>query len=207
MLCKYRGDRRCNVKSYKFLSAVFFSHIRVTKSEYVRLVCESQPMNADEFKEAFMPYRRKLYAVALRLLGNPEDAADAVQDAYVRFWNHRDAIARKDSPEAFCMAVVRNIAVDLLRNRRVAEPVEALADFPEEIDDKVAMEGKAKRVAELMKQLPPRQSEVMKMRDIQGLTFAEIGLAMGEREDNVRALLSRARKKVRELFFLTESTQ
>ena len=41
-------------------------------------------MDAAEFKQQFLPYHRKLYRVAFRLTGKPQDAEDMVQEAYLR---------------------------------------------------------------------------------------------------------------------------
>ena len=50
-------------------------------------------MDAAEFKQQFLPYHRKLYRVAFRLTGNPQDAEDMVQEAYLKLWNKRDELA------------------------------------------------------------------------------------------------------------------
>ena len=47
-------------------------------------------MNANEFKQRFLPLNAKLYKVAYLMLGNEDDAKDAVQDAYMKMWNRRD---------------------------------------------------------------------------------------------------------------------
>ncbi len=84
-------------------------------------------MDAETFKTIFMPFRHKLFGIALRLTGNSEDAEDAVQEAYARFWERRMTIARNDSPEAYCVATLRNICLDMIRRRRDTEPVENAA--------------------------------------------------------------------------------
>ena len=50
-------------------------------------------MDTAEFKKQFLPYHRKLYRVAFRLTGNPQDAEDMVQEAYLKLWNKRDELA------------------------------------------------------------------------------------------------------------------
>lgn len=157
-------------------------------------------MDAETFKTIFMSFRHKLFGIALRLTGNSEDAEDAVQEAYARFWERRVTIAMKDSPEAYCVATLRNICIDIIRRRRDTEPVENAAgvietDETEEIRDNAAM------VIRIMETLPRKQKEVMQLRDLQELQFAEISELLGESEGNIRSLLSRARKKVREAFF------
>ena len=43
-------------------------------------------MDANQFKEQFLPYHAKLYRVAFRLMGNTQDAEDMVQEAYLKLW-------------------------------------------------------------------------------------------------------------------------
>ena len=57
-------------------------------------------MDAAEFKQQFLPYHRKLYRVAFRLTGNPQDAEDMVQEAYLKLWNKRDELADVLNTEA-----------------------------------------------------------------------------------------------------------
>ena len=156
-------------------------------------------MDAETFKTIFMPLRHKLFGMALRMTGNPDDAADAVQDAYIRFWERREEIVLKDSPEAFCMAMQRNICVGMLRKRRISEPVDNAACFPETSDADEVKEHAAK-IVRIIATLPEKQRKVMRMRDLQELQFGEISALLGESEANIRTLLSRARKKVRETF-------
>ena len=46
-------------------------------------------MDAESFKKEFLPYHRKLYRVAYRLLENSADAEDIVQEAYLKLWDKR----------------------------------------------------------------------------------------------------------------------
>ena len=49
-------------------------------------------MDANDFKRLFLPYHRKLYRVAFRLLGNVQDAEDMVQEAYLKLWKRREEL-------------------------------------------------------------------------------------------------------------------
>lgn len=156
-------------------------------------------MDTETFKTIFMPLRHKLYGMALRMTGNSDDDADAVQEAYARFWEQRDAIAAKESPEAFCTTIQRNICIDILRRRHPAEPVENAGGVSEPVDADESIE-RAARIIRIIDTLPEKQRRIIRMRDLQELQFHEISKLTGESECNIRVLLSRARKKVRELF-------
>ena len=84
-------------------------------------------MDAESFKKEFLPYHRKLYCVAYRLLENSADAEDIVQEAYLKLWDKREGLTVISNPEAFSVTLVKNICYvfitieqpKLIRNIRV----------------------------------------------------------------------------------------
>ena len=73
-------------------------------------------MDAESFKKEFLPYHRKLYRVAYRLLENSADAEDIVQEAYLKLWDKREGLTVISNPEAFSVTLVKNMCFDLLRS-------------------------------------------------------------------------------------------
>ena len=64
-------------------------------------------MDANQFKEQFLPYHAKLYRVAFRLMGNTQDAEDMVQEAYLKLWKKRDELPNDiQSMESYCITLV-----------------------------------------------------------------------------------------------------
>ena len=55
-------------------------------------------MDAESFKKEFLPYHRKLYCIAYRLLENAADAEDLVQEAYLKLWDKRECLAITSNP-------------------------------------------------------------------------------------------------------------
>ena len=78
-------------------------------------------MDAAEFKQHFLPYHRKLYRVAFRLTGNPQNAEDMVQEAYLKLWNKRDELADVLNTEAYCVTLIKNLCYDVLRRSQPDE--------------------------------------------------------------------------------------
>ena len=66
-------------------------------------------MDAESFKKEFLPYHRKLYCIAYRLLENAADAEDLVQEAYLKLWDKREGLAIISNPEAFSVTLVKNM--------------------------------------------------------------------------------------------------
>ena len=65
-------------------------------------------MDTESFKREFLPYHRKLYCVAYRLLENAADAEDLVQEAYLKLWDKREGLSVISNPEAFSVTLVKN---------------------------------------------------------------------------------------------------
>lgn len=161
-------------------------------------------MDAASFKKIFLPYHRKLYRVAFRLLENEDDAQDLLQEAYLKLWDKRDTLGIINNTEAFCTTLVRNMCLDLLRSGRYAwsrQRVELTDALPLAAPDNTATHDDAQEVQTLIDGLPPQQRQIIRLRDVQGCPYEEIESITGLSTVNIRVLLSRARKKIREEFF------
>ncbi len=161
-------------------------------------------MNADEFKQKFLPCHRQLYRTAFRLLGNALDAEDMVQEAYLKLWNRRDELAGIDSVEAYCVTLLKHLCYDSLRLVRPDEDDHPPEELPLAAESNVAREVEERdevgQVKRLIGRLPRPQRQVILMRDVNDCSYEEIEQATGLSAVNIRVLLSRARKKIREQF-------
>ncbi|MDR1331466.1 MAG: sigma-70 family RNA polymerase sigma factor [Tannerella sp.] len=160
-------------------------------------------MDAKEFTECFYPFHPKLYRVARALLDSPDDAEDILQDAYCRLWDRRSELSELRRPEAFCVTLVRNLCIDFLRSPGRRTDDEA-ADGALQVEAHTTPESdfvsgeSVRRIETLIYRLPEKQRTVMQMRACAECTSEEIEAATGESAANVRVLLSRARKTLRE---------
>ncbi|NDV57106.1 RNA polymerase sigma factor [Bacteroides sp. 519] len=158
-------------------------------------------MDAETFKRTFLPFHRKLYFVAYRLLENEADAEDLVQEAYLKMWNKRDGLTIISNPEAFTIRLVKNMCYDILRsgksilNRQTVELGEV-----NEITNSDTLESRdeVRIVKNIIAELPDKQQKIVILRDIKECSYEEIEQITGLSSVNVRVLLSRARKKIRE---------
>ena len=162
-------------------------------------------MNASDFKRKFLPYHQKLYRVAFRLLGNTQDAEDMVQETYLKLWKKREELPPDiECMEAYCITLIKNLCFDSLRSVRLEEDNRT----PEELN--IMEENNPMREAELkdevnlvkriIRALPKQQQQIVVMRDVNDCSYEEIEQATGLSSVNIRVLLSRTRKKIREQF-------
>lgn len=161
-------------------------------------------MDAANFKLQFLPCHPKLYRVAFRLMGNARDAEDMVQEAYLKLWNKRDELTNVVNTEAYCVTLIKNLCYDTLRKTHPDEdghgPEELNLPTDINIVREVEQRDEVNQVRRLINRLPAQQRRVILLRDVNDCSFEDIEKATGLNAINIRVLLSRARKKIREQF-------
>ena len=162
-------------------------------------------MDSKEFSQVVMPHSRRMFAVAFRFLQRPEEAEDLLQDVMVKLWQIRDSLPPDKELLPFLLTVVRNLCLDRLRSRQIKddtiEDVDITLDYlqPLDIDDKVEEKDRLRHLLGLINQLPPDQQKVLRLRAIDDLSTDEIAKQLDISPENVRQLLSRARKRLRDM--------
>ena len=160
-------------------------------------------MNAEEFKSIYYPFHPKLYRIAFALLNNADDAEDILQDTYYKLWSRRAELTNIFQPEAFCVRLLKNLCLDFLRkprNRSDNEPAELMQITTETTpEDELESKEKIEQIEALIERLPEKQRIVIQMRGNGDCSFEEIEAATGESAENVRVLLSRARKTLKNM--------
>jgi RNA polymerase sigma-70 factor (ECF subfamily) len=140
------------------------------------------------------------HALAIQILGNREDAADAVHDAYARVLARPQAWDRRRGPlRPWFLRVVRNHCIDLLRRRRpTADAVERLADPGAQPDAVLETAQRDRRLERALAALRPEQRQVIVLRDYLDLGYAEIAAVLDVAPGTVMSRLHRARLALRE---------
>lgn len=162
-------------------------------------------MDSKEFSQVVMPHSRRMFAVAFRFLQRPEEAEDLLQDVMMKLWQIRDSLPPDKELLPFLLTVVRNLCLDRLRSRQIKddtiEDVDITLDYlqPLDIDDKVEEKDRLRHLLGLINQLPPDQQKVLRLRAIDDLSTDEIAKQLNITPENVRQLLSRARKRLRDM--------
>lgn len=157
-------------------------------------------MNAEEFKRLMAPLGRRMFCAAVAITGNGADAEDAVQNALVSLWQHRDRLQQARSAEAYASTAARNAALDLIDSRRYFEPLDSSMPDASRPADPLEQRDAAARLMALIASLPEPQRTVMTLRAQGGLSTDEIHHQTGLSAENIRVILSRARKTLRSLF-------
>ena len=149
-----------------------------------------------------MPLQQMLYREAYRMLGDRFEAEDAVQNLYMRLWEQKERLDDLVSPREYCLRALKNICIDRWRRMRAHDEE---VDFVEEISEANAPPDTEREEAEefvehFLATLPERQQRVMTMQ-MQGNSIEEIAEVTELTEGNVKVMLSRIRKRFRELYY------
>lgn len=151
-------------------------------------------------------YGALVWSLARRLLGNPSEAEDAVQEVFIEIWKHAGrfdpAIA---SETTFVAMIARRRLIDRRRrdNRRLdteAFPIEQAASLTVGDGQPLDMQDEAARATEVLKQLKPEQRNVLQLAVCQGwphqLIADRLGLPLGTVKTHVRRGLQRIREEL-----------
>lgn len=160
-------------------------------------------MDAESFKKEYLPFHRKLYHVAFKLLENEADAEDLVQEAYLKLWNKRDGLTVISNPEAFSVTLVKNMCFDILRSGKYSQTrqtVELNTVLEYSQADNLEAKDEVRHIRSIIARLPEQQKQVVTLRDVKECSYEEIEHITGLNSVNIRVLLSRARKRIREQF-------
>ena len=161
-------------------------------------------MEQTRFKKEILPLRGRLVLYAERLLENKSDAEDIIQEVFLKLWLMRYELSNYDSVEALSIAMTKHLCLNRLKsNQREREDVNGVVIVDENLSPAEQLEEKdnVAQVMRIIDRLPGLQQAVLRMKHIEGLEINEIAALTGSAPEAVRMNLSRARKKVKELFF------
>jgi RNA polymerase sigma factor (sigma-70 family) len=150
------------------------------------------------FASLYDQHERQVYNLCLRITGSAEDAADATQETFLKVLERLEKLeGREVNLAAYLMTVARNASYDAIDRRRRALPTDELPEFPAPMADgpegHVLRDAHQEQVRVANLSLPPRQREVLALRELAELSYDEVAQVMGMNRNSVAQLISRAR--------------
>jgi RNA polymerase sigma-70 factor (ECF subfamily) len=172
-----------------------------------QLVRKSQQDDERAFGELVSRYESKVYSLALKMLRNPEDAEDVLQDTFLRAYRGIKSFKGNSTFSTWIYRITANSALMRLRKRQLptvsiddADEREApinIADWaPGPVEQMLNQETQA-AMTEAIDALPPEFRQVFVLRDIEELSNAEVAEILDLSVAAVKSRLHRARLKVR----------
>jgi RNA polymerase sigma-70 factor (ECF subfamily) len=175
---------------------------RATTTADDELISRVRVGDQEAFATLVERYKRPVYNLAYRLLGNPNDAEDAAQETFVRAYTRLATYEPDGRFGAWLSAICSHWCIDTMRARRRRVQTVALGKVPEsdrfisQVDgpEDVALVADSRdEVQRWLDALPPQYRTVLSLRYFQDLSYAEIADVLDEPVSTVRMRLFRAR--------------
>jgi len=180
------------------------------------LVSQAQKGSREAFRELFDRYHRRVYAVALGVVRNPDDAQDVVQDAFIKAHRNLSSFRGTSSFYTWVYRIAMNLCIDhtrrMKRRRKVDfdDVAESLEQGSENVRDDTLLPrilgqdpGRSLMRKEIREQigraldsLSDNHRAVLVMREMEGLSYDEMAKVMGCSKGTIMSRLFHARKKM-----------
>lgn len=160
------------------------------------------------FEELMQSHESRIYAIALRMMGNREDAQDCAQEAMVRIYRAMGSFKGQSALATWIYRITMNTCLDELR-RRKARKVTSLdslvdngwsptdtGDTPEEHGLRVEKQNALNRA---IQSLPDDMRAAIILRDVKGYSYDEIASILDANVGTIKSRISRGREKLREI--------
>lgn len=169
---------------------------------FYSLTCLISGMEKEIFVRKILPLRGKLSAYARRFLQDADEAEDIVQEVFLKLWSMRDSLDGYRSIEAFSMKITKNLSLNRLKiqRRNSASPDFEMAGEGADPQKILEYQDSVRHITAIINTLPRTQQAILRMKHMDELETSEIAEITGSNIEAVRVNLSRARKKVKELF-------
>lgn len=157
-----------------------------------------------KFEQIYCKYRVLMYRVAYGVMNNRQDAEDAVQNAFVRIYDHISDIGEIDSPRtrSFLMVVTRNVCLNELRSKRHdnSENIDEL-DIASElsVEDAALSEMGVTEIKNALGTLPVNYRDILYLTVFREYDLHSAAELLGITYENAKQRLQRARRKLAEL--------
>lgn len=185
---------------------------RIQESQWIEAACKG---DQDAFEQLIRLYEKRVFALTLRMCGNPEDAAEAAQEAFLSAWQGLPFFRRESSFSTWLYRLSSNACIDLLRregrHRSAAGPSLDDEDVGLDLPDasapgpETALERRELResIEAGLQALSPEHRQVLVLRELHQLSYDEIADTLDVDVGTVKSRINRGRKQLRN--FLVKS--
>lgn len=179
------------------------------------LITRARAGDAGAFRALVIRHQRKVYAVALGIVRDPDAAWDVAQEAFVRVHRHLGEFKGESAFSTWVFRIATHLAIDSVRKERPGS-----RDDLEEADEALLAEGGegilstalgtnpqetalrrelAAKIGEALEQLPEKHRTILTLREVEGLSYEELALRLGIHKGTVMSRLFHARRKMQAL--------
>jgi RNA polymerase sigma-70 factor, ECF subfamily len=182
------------------------------EADDLSLVSRAKAGEPDAFRALVVRYQRKVYAVALGIVKDPDLAWDVAQEAFVRVHGHLAEFEGKAAFSTWLFRIATHLSIDTVRRERTSHK-----DDVDEVNEAHLAEGGegilstslgndprenalrrelAGKIQEALATLPEKHRTILVLREVEGLSYEELAERLGIHKGTVMSRLFHARKKM-----------
>ena len=160
------------------------------------------------FEALFLANQKNVYNLALKITANEDDALDISQEAFLKAYAQLGSFRGESRFSVWMYRMTHNLCIDFLRKKSRAKVVSLTYEDDDDVgeleipdlrslpeNDTIRRELRG-TIDESIGELSPKHREILMMREITGLSYEEIGAALGISEGTVKSRLARARQNL-----------
>lgn len=173
---------------------------QISDEELVRRISES---DHGAFAQLVERHSKLFFSAAYRMVSNPEEAEDIVQDAYIKLWQRPEAFDPSKGVKftTWFYRVVTNLAIDQTRKRKPqvkSEVLDVMADKAPLADEQLSESDEQAMLEDAIQRLPERQKAALNLCFYEGLSNKEAAEILDVGVKALESLLMRAKKSLKD---------
>ena len=178
--------------------------------EDAKWVKQAQKGDSTAFEQLVLAHQNQIYRLCFRMVGNAEDAADMVQEAFLKAWRNLDRFQGDAAFSTWLYRLASNCCLDFLRSQKRRPTVSMTSEDEEgeeqtvEVADNSAtpeetllQKEEQREIAQAMASLDEEQRQILTLRVVNDLSYTEIAELLTIKEGTVKSRIARARENLR----------
>lgn len=172
------------------------------------IVAQARRGELSAFEELVTRYEKRVYAIALRSSGSPEDAADITQEVFLRAWRSMKDFRGDSGFATWLFRITMNQCVDYARHKQSQPLVQGEDDEERELplpdtapspEEHLENSELGRELAAALDEVSDEHRRIVLLRDVSGMSYTEIAEILEVSEGTVKSRLSRARIALRKI--------
>jgi RNA polymerase sigma-70 factor (ECF subfamily) len=181
----------------------------LTREQEAQIVRRVLQGDVNAFERLVTEYEKAVYAIAQRMTGNAEDAADMTQETFIKAYNSLQSFRGDSKFSVWLYRIASNVCLDFLRSRSRKPTVSLSVEDDEGEEGQLDIADESQSPEILMERgltrdavrrgldtLPPDYRQILLLREIQGLSYDEIAAVLEIEVGTVKSRIFRARKRL-----------
>lgn len=179
------------------------------REQELEIIRQVQQGDSQAFEALVLAHQKNVYNLALRMVGNPDDAFDMAQETFLRAYRNLGSFRGDSRFSVWLYRLTSNLCIDFLRKQKrrktgsltyINEDQEVLEleipDLRQEPERLLEQAEQRRALAEAMESLPEDYRQILTLRELNGLSYEEIAQVTALEAGTVKSRLFRARKRL-----------